>query len=103
MCDQTFFFTLLQHLDGTTRLHRLCKGNMLRIVEIDELQLFQTQKAQAALDASPHLRTSEDACLQIAVGLGCQHEGGWKPAKLTEYDADAALALAITVGGGGIQ
>src|SRR6266567_710429 len=103
VCDQTFFFTLLQYLDGTTPLHRFCKGNMLRIVEIDELQLLQAQQAQAALDAAPHLRASEDAGLQIAVSLGCQHEARRDPTNLAEYDADAALALAIAIGGGSIQ
>src|SRR2546429_8801326 len=35
--NQTLFFTLLQRLDGTTWLHGLFKGNMLGVVEIDEL------------------------------------------------------------------
>src|SRR5437660_8665826 len=72
--DQALFFTLTQHLDGTPRLHCLFKGNVLRVVEIDELQLLLAQQAQAALDATSHLRTREDASLQITVGLRCQHK-----------------------------
>src|SRR6266567_5920532 len=101
--DQALFFTSQQHLDGTAWLHGLFKGNMLGVVEMDELQLLQTQQAQAALDTAPHLRTGEDSGLQIAVGLRCQHEARWKPTKLAEDDADAALALPIAIGGGGIQ
>ncbi len=103
MGDQALFFTTLQHLDGTARLHRLCKGNMLGVVKIDELQLLQAQQAQAALNAAPHLRASEDASLQIAVGLGCQHESRRDPAKLAEHYSNAALAFTIAVGSSGIQ
>src|SRR5258708_12636932 len=63
--DQALFFTTLQHLDGAAWLHRLFKGNMLRVVEIDELQLLQAQQAQAALDTAPHLRPRKDPGLQI--------------------------------------
>src|SRR5947209_20510317 len=76
---------------------------MLGIVQVDELQLLQAQQAQAALDAAPHLRAGEDAGMQIAVGLRCQHEAGWKPTQLVEHDADAALAFTIAIGGGGVQ
>src|SRR3954454_635268 len=76
---------------------------MLRVVEIDELQLLQTQQAQAALNATQHLRTSEDAGLHIAVGLRCQHKARWKPAELGEHASNAALTLTISVGSGGIQ
>src|SRR5690242_8759805 len=99
--DQTLCFTLLQHLDGTVRLHGLFKGDMLRVVEIDDLQLLSAQQTQAALDAAPHLRTSEDASLHITVGLCCQHEVGWQSADLTEHDTDAALTFTIAIGGGG--
>src|SRR5712691_8106928 len=76
---------------------------MLGVVKIDELQLLQAQQAQAALDAAPHLRTSEDASLQIAIGLCGQHESRRDPAKLAEYCSNAALAFAIAVGSSGIQ
>src|SRR5260370_23847083 len=76
---------------------------MFRVVEIDELELVQAKQAQAALDTATHLLSGEDAGLQIAVGLRCQHEAGWKPAHLAEHDSDAALTLTITIGGGGIQ
>src|SRR5205085_4803015 len=101
--DQALFFTLPQHLDRATWLHGLFKGDMFGVVEMDELQLLQAQQAQAALDTAPHLCTGEDAGLQIAVGLCCQHEARRKPARLAEYDADATLALTIAVGSGGIQ
>src|SRR6266704_395745 len=35
--NQALFFTLLQYFDGTTWLHGLFKGDMLRVVEIEEL------------------------------------------------------------------
>jgi len=76
---------------------------MLGVVEIDELQLLKAQQAQAALNAASHLRAGKDAGLHITVGLGCQHKAGRKSTKLAEHDAEAALALTISVGGGGIQ
>src|SRR5260370_42538559 len=76
---------------------------MLRVVEIDELQLLQTQQAQATLNAAPHLRAGKDARLHIAVGLRRQHKVRRKLAQLTEHDPNAALALTITIRGGGIQ
>src|SRR5436853_7542493 len=76
---------------------------MLGIVQVDELQLLQAQQAQAALDAAPHLRAGEDAGLQIAVGLRCQHEARRKATQLVEHDANAALTFTIAIGGGGVQ
>src|SRR5260370_5330961 len=35
--NQALFFALLQYFDGTTRLHCLFKGNVLGVVEIEEL------------------------------------------------------------------
>src|SRR6266700_3272396 len=101
--DQALFFTSQQHLDGTAWLHCLFKGNMLGVMEMDELQFLQTQQAQTALDTAPHLRTGEDPSLQITVSLRHQHEAGRKPAKHAEHNSDATLALTITIGGGGIQ
>src|SRR6185437_3177172 len=71
--NQTFRLTLLEHLDRTTRLHSLREINMRRIVEIDQLQLLQTQQAQTALNADPHLRAAKNTALEIAVGLCRQH------------------------------
>src|SRR5436309_15695568 len=76
---------------------------MLRVVEIDELQLLQAQQAQAALNAAPHLGTVEDACPQIAVGFRCQHKAGWKPTKLAKHASNATLALTISIGSSSVQ
>src|SRR5579859_1234763 len=40
MGNQAFFLTLLQGLNRAAWLHRLLKRNMLRVMEIDELQLL---------------------------------------------------------------
>ena len=65
---------LPQHVDRAARGHGGVESNVFGVMQIAERQAINPQQPQAALDAPPHLRSCEIAGMQIAVGLGCQHE-----------------------------
>ncbi len=61
--------------------------------------MVETEEQQAALDRAARLVAAEVASLEVAVGLGGQQEAGRDATSLAQHASDAALALAVAVGG----
>jgi hypothetical protein len=101
--DDALVAQVLQDLEGAAGGHDLLEGGVLGVVQVDDLQALQAEQAEAALDGAFDLLAGEVAGLEVAVGLGGQDQVVGESAQLTQDEADAALALAVAVRGGGVE
>ena len=103
--DKPFLLEAHQDFGGTAGGVDVLKAlrGVLRIVQVDDLQMVQAEQTQAALDRTAGLLAAEVPGLQIAVGFGGQHKAVGQAAQLAQQQPDAALALTVAICRGGIH
>jgi hypothetical protein len=103
MADCSFFLEALQHLQRAAGAHDILEGGVLGIVDIHNLNTIQPEPTQTVLDRALDLLAAEIAGLEIAIGLASQHIAGRQATQLAQRQPNSALALAIAIGGGGVD
>ena len=90
-------------LQSAMRLGDLVEADVLRVVQIADIEVVEGEESKTTLDAPEHLLATELTGIEVPVRFRRHDESGRNATKLLNNQSDASLALAITIGGRGVE